>query len=110
MEEVRAGEITEINLAPDTEAEDVKQCMAMICNTVKGEVPFMRGFGISGEFMHGLSVGNENDIAAEVANQVNKYEERVEAEDLVFNSESETGELVYTIPYILISEVDEDDE
>lgn len=111
MEEIKASEIKKINLAPSTEAEDIKQCMAMICNTTRGTVPFMREFGISGEFMHELSVGNENNIAEDVANQINKYEERVEAGDLIFDSEDEKGFLKYTIPYNIISEeMEEDDE
>lgn len=110
MEEIKASKIKEINLAPRTEAEDIKQCMAMICNTTRGTVPFMRGFGISGEFMHELSVGNENNIAEDVADQIDRYEERVEAGDLVFGSEDEKGFLEYAIPYNIISEEVEEDE
>lgn len=109
MENLKASEVTEINLAPGTEAEDVRQCIAMICNTTRGTVPFMREFGISGEFMHELFVGNENNIAEDVANQIHKYEERVEAGDLIFDSENEKGFLEYTIPYNIISEVEEDE-
>lgn len=110
MKEIKASEIKEINLAPKTEAEDIKQCMAMICNTTRGTVPFMREFGISGEFMHELSAGNENNIAEDVANQIDKYEERVEAGDLIFDSENEKGFLEYKIPYNIISEEVEEDE
>lgn len=109
MENVKADEITQINLAPSTEAEDIKQCIAMICNTTRGTIPFMRGFGLSGEFMHGLSAGNENNIAEDVADQINRYEERVEAGDLIFDSEDEKGFLGYTIPYNIISEVRENE-
>lgn len=110
MEEVKASELGEINLAPETEAEDIKQCVAMICNTTRGTVPYMRGFGLSGEFLHGLSVWSKNDIAEDVANQIEEYEERVEAEDLVFGSEDENGNLEYSIPYSIISEEEEDDD
>lgn len=110
MEEVKAGEIREINLAPGTEAEDIRQCVAMICNTTRGTVPFMRGFGLSGEFLHGLSAGNENNIAEDVADQIEEYEERIEAEDLVFGGEDENGNLEYSIPYSIISEEEEDDD
>lgn len=67
----------------------------------------MRGFGISGDFMHELTAGNENNIAEDVADQINRYEERVEAADLDFDEESENGRLEYTIPYNIKSEVNE---
>lgn len=109
MGTVKAGEVKEINLAPETEEEDVKQCMAMILNTTKGTVPFMRGFGISGEFFHRLQRGIENDIAADVADQIGKYEERAEMEDIIFDEENEKGYMEYTVPYTLVSD-DEDEE
>lgn len=62
------------------------------------------------EFLHGLSAGSENDIAEDVANQIEEYEERVEAEDLVFGSEDENGNLEYSIPYSIISEEEEYDD
>ena len=109
MEKLKAGDMTEINLAPRTEAEDVKQCIAMICNTTRGSVPFMRGVGISGEFMHQLTAGNENNIAEDVADQIHRFEDRVEPADLEFEEESENGGLAYTVPYNIISEVNEND-
>lgn len=69
----------------------------------------MREFGISGEFIHRITIGNENEIAEEVAEQVDRFEERVEALDLEFEEEAGNGYLKYTIPYNLVSEVDEDE-
>lgn len=110
MEVFRADDMREINLLPETEAEDVKQCVAMICGTPKGSVPFMREFGISASYMHGLMEGNENGIAEDVADQIEKYEQRIEAEDVEFDADEETGYMEYAIPYTLLSEEDEDDE
>lgn len=107
---IKEGDITEINLMPETEAEDVQQCMAMICSTPKNSVPFMREFGISGSYLHGLMEASENEIAEDVADQVEKYEERVEAEDVEFEIDEETGSLEYAIPYVLLSEEEEEDE
>ena len=110
VEIIRADDIKEINLLPETEAEDVKQCLAMICGTPKGSVPFMREFGISASYLHGLLEGNENDIAEDVADQIEKYEQRIEAEDVEFETNEETGYMEYAIPYALLSEEDEEDE
>ena len=108
MAEVKVGEIKEINLAPKTEAEDVQQCLSMILNTVQGTVPFMRDFGISGVYMHGSIVGNENDIAEEIADQIEDYEKRVETEDVMFEA-TEHDTLEYTVPYTLLSEEEDED-
>lgn len=104
-----SGDLPNINFAPETEEEDVNQCISMICNTQKGTVPFMRDFGISGQFLHSLAAGCENDIAEEVADQIEEYESRVEAEDVEFEEETETGGLIYTVPYSLKSEEEEDE-
>lgn len=108
MDTVKVGDITTINLAPESEAEDVKQCMAMICNTPRGSVPFMRGFGLSGEFMHSMEIGIENDIAEDVADQVEMYEKRIEMEDILFEN-GDTDRMEFSVPYTLVSE-EEDDE
>lgn len=110
VEIFRADDIREINLLPETEAEDVKQCLAMICGTPKGSVPFMREFGISASYMHGLMEENENSIAEDVADQIEKYEHRIEVEDIEFEADEETGYMEYTIPYTLLSEEAEDEE
>lgn len=106
---LNTDEVIDINLMPETEEEDVSQCIAMICNTPKGSVPFMRDFGISSQFMHSLAAGCENDIAEEVADQIEEYESRAEAEDIEFEDDEETGGLIYTVPYTLKSEEEEDD-
>ena len=107
---VKTGEIKNINLAPKTETEDIKQCMAMICNTVRGSVPFMRGFGISGEFLGSSAVGNENNIAEDVADQINRFEERVEMEDIIFGEQDYRGQAEYTVPYTIKAGEDEDND
>lgn len=75
----------------------------------KGVCTFYEGIRDFREFMHQLTAGNENNIAEDVADQIHRFEERVEPADLEFEEESGNGELSYTIPYNIISEVNEDD-
>lgn len=108
MGKVKTDDLKDINLAPETEREDIEQCLSMILNTTQGTVPFMRDFGISGVYMHGSIVGNENDIAEEVADQIEEYEKRVEADDVEFEY-TDHNALQYTVPYTIISEEEDED-
>lgn len=108
--EVRASDLKKINLAPETEIEDVQQCIGMILNTPRGSVPFMRGFGISTEYYGSPLIGEENDIVDEVTEQIETYETRAIVDDLNFEEDSTTGTVEYSVPISLASEEEEDSE
>ena len=40
-------DLEEIDLDPETEEEEIEQCIGIILNTFQNSVPFMRGFGMS---------------------------------------------------------------
>lgn len=110
MAVVAMGELKEINLAPQTEMEDVQQCLSMILNTPRGTVPFMRGFGLSTSYLHRPTRGDVNTIAADVADQIEEYEPRVEAEDMIFSEDQQDGLLNCQVPFELADEDEEEDE
>ena len=101
---VAMGELKEINLAPQTEMEDVQQCLSMILNTPRGTVPFMRDFGLSTSYLHRPTRGDINTIAADVADQIEAYETRIEAED-IFSAEERIRNIFLekeTLPNIML--------
>lgn len=110
MATVAMGELKEINLAPETEMEDVQQCLSMILNTPRGTVPFMRDFGLSTSYLHRPTRGDENAIAADVADQIEAYEPRIEADDLIFSENQQDGLLNCEVPFELAEEDEEEDE
>ncbi len=110
METIAVSDIEEINLAPATEEEDVRQCMGMILKTPQGSVPFMRPFGMSTTYYGRPITGDENDIVDELYEQVEKYESRVEIDGAEFEENGEDGEVEISIPYRLISEEEDDDD
>lgn len=110
MESIKASEIVKINLAPETEAEDVKQCAAMIVQSYKNSIPFMRGFGIDTAHFGKPMTGDENDVVDELYNQLEEYEPRLSLTDVVFDEDTENGQTDFTLPYELLSETEEDDE
>ena len=40
-------DLEEIDLDPETEEEEIEQCIGIILNTFQNSVPFMRGIGMS---------------------------------------------------------------
>lgn len=110
MAVVAMGELKEIDLAPQTEIEDATQCVSMILNTPRGTVPFMRDFGLSTSYLHRPTRGDINTIAADVADQLEAYETRIEAEDMIFSEDQKDGLMNCAVPFELAEEDEEDED
>lgn len=109
MAVVSETDIDEINLEPEND-EDVTQCLGMILKSYKNSIPFMRGFGIDSAHYGRPMVGDENDIVDEVYEQIEKYEPRVEIEDVDFDEDWETGIAEVVVEYKFVGEEEEDEE
>ena len=109
MAVVSETDIDEINLEPEDD-EDVTQCLGMILKSYKNSIPFMRGFRIDSAHYGKPMVGDENDIVDEVYEQIEKYEPRVEIEDVDFDEDRETGIAEVVVEYNFVGEEEEDEE
>lgn len=110
MATVTMGELKKINLAPEDENEDVSQCISMILNTTRGTVPFMRDFGLSQGYIHRPVSGDENSIAADIADQIEEYEQRADAGNVIFSKDMESGIITCDVPFTLVSEEEEEED
>lgn len=85
-------DMTNINLMPATEAEEIIQNVQMILSTQKFTVPLDRGFGIDGKFVD-EPIGTARARAiAEITSAVNEQEPRARVKKIFFDGD-ETGRL-----------------
>lgn len=83
----------DINLAPETEREDILQNVAMILSTPKYTVPMDREFGLSrGATDRPMPVAR-SILVGELHEQIEKYEPRAKIESITFKEDHKQGKL-----------------
>lgn len=98
-----------INFAPETEIEEIAQCVRTILTTRKGTVPLDRDFGLSWEH-----IDKPIDVArilqkAAIIDALAEYEPRVRVENVVWNEETTDimdGLLYPTVYFSIVGEND----
>ena len=90
--EISGGEMTPLNLAPATLAEEVLQNVRMIISTVKYSVPMDREFGIDGAVVDRPINIAKAHLSNEIFNAVRRYEPRAVIESIAFDGD-ESGKL-----------------
>lgn len=96
-----------IDLNPPNVHQEVLQNVACIVATFKHSVPMMRGFGIDNRVVHRPVPVAEDLIASQLYEQIEEYEPRAIINQITFETNALTGEV---IPLIYIEGVDEDAE
>lgn len=92
--------IAKINLAPETEEEEVVQNVAMILATPKFSVPLDRGLGLSQRFVDKPLPAAQTMAIAEIIEAVQTYEPRATVENVYFKQGETPGKM---IPYVEVS-------
>ena len=81
-----ATEISEVNLMPTTELEEILQNVKTILSTVKGTVPLDRSFGIDKKIVDlPVSVAKAK-ISAAIVKAINELEPRVKVRKIYYDS------------------------
>lgn len=93
------------NLDQDT-MNDIRQCLDNILRMPEGSIPLARKFGTSWKSVSEITPDAENDYAVEIVGKIEKYEPRVAVDEVVFEHDPSTGEMIVKI----ILEGRDDDE
>lgn len=93
--QLRIDEKQKINLSPQTVQEEVMQNICTIVNVVRGSCPFMRYFGLDGEFTDKPVNVAETIFASEIYEAIEEFEPRAEIVDIDFeNCDKLTGRMI----------------
>ncbi|MBR4384117.1 MAG: GPW/gp25 family protein [Selenomonadaceae bacterium] len=82
-----AVDLTNVNLMPSTEYEEVVQNVQMILATMKGTVPLDRNFGIDGRFLDEPTGVVQARAAAEITSAINSQEPRARVQKVFFDGD-----------------------
>ena len=106
MYAVKAYMGSKINLAPETRAEEVLQNLSILLSKPKFTVPLDRDFGLSQRFVDKpLSVA-ESLFRAEILDAIEKYEPRVEVENVTFEQGDAPGMLIPRVEVNILNDED----
>ncbi len=78
---------------PESEAEDIRRCLAALYSVRAGEQPLDRDFGISNDFLDLPANLAKNRFALEVVEKTEKYEKRVKVDKVEYQFDQE-GQMV----------------
>ena len=91
----------------EEELNDINECVSNLLSTIAGEQGLDRNFGIeTREIMDAPTEEAENLIALEIIEKIDKYESRVEVDDIEFEYNGE-GKM---IPKVYFKKREADDE
>lgn len=99
--------LADINLDPPNMHQAVLQNIAIILDSIQGSAPMLRGLGISSEYYGRPLNVIENEIVANVYDQIEKYEPRAIIASVSIETNHITGQL---IPIVELEGVKEDGE
>lgn len=103
---IKAYDLTNINLTPETREEEILQNVAVIISTPKFSVPLDRGMGMAQRFIDKPIQVAESILISEVLDAVERDEPRVEVLGVTF----EMGELPGAmIPVVEVNILDDED-
>jgi phage baseplate assembly protein W len=87
--------ISSINLAPATTAEEVMQNVAVIISTPRGTVPLDRGFGLSQDYIDKPINVAKALMLSDIMETIPKYEPRAQVDGVTFEIDlTQPGKLV----------------
>lgn len=96
-------DLSDVNLMPATEIEEITQNVQMILATMKGTVPLDRAFGIDGRFLDEPTGVVQARAAAEITSAVNSQEPRARVKKIFFNGDL-TGNFGITVRIEIVEE------
>lgn len=97
--------LKDIDLDPPNVHQEVLQNGAIILDSIRKSIPFLRGLGMSGQYIHRPINVVENEIVGEVYDQFEQYEPRAIIAGVRLEADYLTGKL---IPIVELEGVKED--
>lgn len=94
----------ELTLFPETTGQDVMQNLYCIINTVLGNVPLLRDYGLDMTFIDMPRQEAQVMLIAAIADAVRKYEPRCMINEITFADEVSEPEHLYPIVEVTINE------
>ena len=93
----------------DTEDEELLMCLQHLYSTKTGERPLDREFGLDIDIIGMPMEVAKNEYAVEVVEKTERYEPRVEVEEVEFTYDEKEGKLFPKIKLVLVEGEEEDD-
>lgn len=103
---IKAYDLQNINLAPETREEEIMQNVAVIISTPKFSVPLDRGLGMAQRFVDKPIQVAQSILISEVLDAVERDEPRVEVLNVTFEMGDTPGVL---IPVVEVDILDDED-
>lgn len=103
---IKAYDLKNINLAPETREEEIMQNVAVIISTPKFSVPLDRGLGMAQRFVDKPIQVAQSILISEVLDAVERDEPRVEVLNVTFEMGDTPGVL---IPIVEVDILDDED-
>lgn len=103
---IKAYDLQNINLAPETREEEIMQNVAVIISTPKFSVPLDRGLGMAQRFVDKPIQVAQSILISEVLDAVERDEPRVEVLNVTFEMGGTPGAL---IPVVEVDILDDED-
>ena len=86
---VKASDELDLSLAPKTHADEIIQRLYILLNTVKGECPMYRDFGMNSEYLHMPINVAQTAITMAVMDGMKKYVPEVKLVNLRFETDKQ---------------------
>ena len=100
---IRANDKIDLSLAPETEAEARAQRLYILINTIKGECPLYRDFGIAGDYLHMPINAAETAMTLAIVEALRKYMPEVNVTNIRF--EASDGRRGILNPVLEVSDI-----
>lgn len=98
----------DISFAPETEVDDILQCIRCILCTPKWSVPLDRDFGVDFSALDKPIEVAKALLSSEIVTAISEYEPRVEITEIDFTAE-EDGILMPTVQVTISDDEEEED-
>ena len=101
---IKAYDLKNINLAPETTEEEVLQNVAVIISTPKFSVPLERGLGLSQRFIDKPIPAAQSILISEVMEAISAFEPRAEVENVTFELGDTPGSMIPVVEVNIIAD------
>lgn len=97
-------DLSDVNIMPATELEEIAQNVQMILATPKYSVPLDRDFGLNGAAIDDPIGAAQARMSAEIAAAVSKFEPRARVKRVTYNGDLTDGVLKPTVQIDVVEE------
>ena len=100
---IRGGESSELNIAPESTAEEIMQNLRVLLSSCKYDIPLAREMGLDTGYLHKPQPVAETLLYQTISDAIEEYEPRAELIGIDFEVNAESG-LIIPIVEVEINE------